>query len=215
MIRFEVAGRSVRILAAALFVVLLTGSAARADGDPASDVLLTQNVFYPYSPVVSPAIRNGLNAAAAAGCRARFPIKAALISSRADLGAVPSLFGKPQSYAEYLEQELNSPGKQPLLVVMAGGYGGEGLAPRAQRAVASLPKPESGRSDDLARAATTAVIRIAAAGGHPITDSRDAPCSDSASQVNYRNLAIIIAALTGIGICTAVAVRRTRRPTAA
>ncbi len=204
-----------RILTATLFAVLLAGSAARADGDPASDVLLSQNVFYPYAPAVSPAIQNGLNAAAASVCRARFPVKVALIASPADLGAVPSLFGKPQRYAEYLEQELSSPGKPPLLVVMATGYGSEGLPPRAQRALASLRKPESGRSDDLASAATSAVVRIAAAGGHPIRDSPGAACTDPASQVNYRNLAIVIAALTGIGICTAVAVRRTRRPTTA
>ncbi|MBV9003083.1 MAG: hypothetical protein JO181_00385 [Solirubrobacterales bacterium] len=209
------ARRPMRILAATLFALLLAGSLARADGDPASDVLLGQNVFYPYAPAVSPAIQNGLNAAATAGCRARFPVKVALIASPADLGAVPSLFGKPQSYADYLEQELSSSGKQPLLVVMATGYGSEDLPPRAQRAVASLRKPESDRSDDLARAATSAMVRLAAAGGHRITDAPAAACTDPASQVNYRNLALVIAGLIGIGICTVVAVRRTRRPTPA
>ena len=208
------AGRSVRTLAATVFVVLVSGTAARADGDPASDVLLSQNVFYPYAPAVSPSVQNRLNASAAAGCRARVPIKVALIASRADLGAVPSLFEKPQGYAEYLEQELSSTGKQPLLVVMGTGYGSAGLAPPAQRAVASLRKPESGRSDDLARAATSAVLRIAALDGHPITDAPGAACTGPTSQVNYRNLAIVIAALTAIAVGAVVSVRW-RRPTAA
>jgi hypothetical protein len=94
---------------------------------------------------VSPSIQKALNAAA--GCRAQFAIKVALIASPADLGALPSLFGKPQKYADYLEEEIRFGGMQPLLVVMASGYGTVGLNPPARRAVTSLHKPESGRSE--------------------------------------------------------------------
>ncbi len=185
---------------------------AWADGDPASDVLLTQNVFYPYKPPVSSPVQKALNAEAAAGCRARFPIKVALIASPVDLGAITQLFGKPQSYAAYLDQEISFQRKQRLLVVMASGYGTEGLDRPADLAVASLKKPVSTRSNDLARAATTAIAKIAAADGHVITTSPGAPCSTTGSTVNYTNLIVIVAALLAIATYTAVAPRRAKRP---
>src|SRR5271163_1216609 len=110
----------------ALLAPTLGPAAARADGDPASDVLLGQNVFYPYTPAVSPAIQKTLDAETTAASRAKFPIKVALIASPVDLGVIPDLFGKPQKYADFLDQEISFQTKQPLLVVMSAGYGVEG-----------------------------------------------------------------------------------------
>ncbi len=154
-------------VAAAVFAA--APPAARADGDPASDMLLIQNVFYPFSPPVAPAIQRTLNAETGAAKRAHFPIKVALIASPADLGAVPSLFAKPQQYADFLDQEISFfGGKQPLLVVMPNGYGVQGLTPSGTVAAAKLPPPAGRASDDLARAAIVAVPRLAAAAGHPV-----------------------------------------------
>ena len=202
------------MFAVVLLAVAVACAAARADGDPASDVLLNDDVFFPYTPPVSPSIRRALNAAAAAGCRAQFAIKVALIASPADLGALPSPFGKPQKYADYLEEEISFGGHQPLLVVMASGYGTAGLNPRAKRAVVSLDKPESGRSNDLARAATSAIVKLEAADGHAVTSSPDVPCSIRESQYNYTNLIWILVGLAAIAIYTTVLVRRTRSPEA-
>jgi hypothetical protein len=142
---------------------------ALADGDPASDMLLVQNVFYPFSPPVAPAIQRTLNAETAAAKRAHFPIKVALIASPADLGAIPSLFAKPQQYADFLDQEISFfGGKQLLLVVMPNGYGVQGLTPSGTAAGAKLPPPAGRASDDLARAAIAAVPKLAAAAGHPV-----------------------------------------------
>jgi uncharacterized membrane protein YgcG len=142
---------------------------ALADGDPASDMLLVQNVFYPFSPPVAPAIQRTLNAETAAAKRAHFPIKVALIASPADLGAIPSLFAKPQQYADFLDQEISFfGGKQLLLVVMPNGYGVQGLTPSGTAAAAKLPPPAGRASDDLARAAIAAVPKLAAAAGHPV-----------------------------------------------
>ena len=127
-------------VAAAVFAA--APPAARADGDPASDMLLIQNVFYPFSPPVAPAIQRTLNAETAAAKRAHFPIKVALIASPADLGAVPSLFAKPQQYADFLDQEISFfGGKQPLLVVMPNGYGVQGLTPSGTVAASSCRHP--------------------------------------------------------------------------
>jgi hypothetical protein len=160
-------------VAAAVFAVAVLAvapPAARADGDPASDMLLIQNVFYPFSPPVAPAIQRTLNAEAAAAKRGHFPIKVALIASPADLGAIPSLFGKPRQYAAFLDQEISFfGGKQPLLVVMPNGYGVQGLTRSGTAAAAKLPPPAGRASDDLARAAIVAVPRLAAAAGHPVS----------------------------------------------
>src|SRR5262245_14137685 len=94
-------------LAAALCLLALAAGAALADGDPASDVLLGENVFYPYQPAVSQQVQKALNAQTAAAKRSGFPIKVALIASPVDLGVIPDLFGKPQKYAAFLDQEIS------------------------------------------------------------------------------------------------------------
>ena len=132
-------------------------------------MLLAQNVFYPFSPAVSAGLEKTLNAEAAAAGRAHFPIKVALIESPVDLGAIPSLFAKPQQYATFLDQEISFANtKDLLLVVMPSGYGVAGLTPPATSAAASLPKPADRGSDGLARAALAAIPKLAVAAGHPI-----------------------------------------------
>ena len=158
----------IALLLAACLLALAGAAGALADGDPASDTLLGLNVFYPYQPATSAAVQRTLNAETTAAKRAGFPIKVALIASPLDLGVIPSLFGKPQQYADYLDQEISFLGKQPLLVVMADGYGTQGFGGPAKLAAASLAKPTGKTSTDLGQAAITAVARLAAAAGHPI-----------------------------------------------
>jgi hypothetical protein len=141
---------------------------ARADGDPASDTLLGMNVFYPYSPPVSPTLQHSLDAATVAARRAGYPIKVALIGSPVDLGVIPDLFGHPQKYAEFLDQEISAQTKQPLLVVMAAGYGTQGLDARSRAVVAGLPRPAGPSTNQLAAAAIHAVAKLSAAAGHSI-----------------------------------------------
>ncbi len=114
---------------------------ATADGDPASDTLLVENVFYPYVPPTSTALQRMLNGATAAAAKERKPVRVALIASPVDLGTVAVLFGRPQEYADFLDQEISFAGKQSLLVVMSDGYGTQGLTPAARVAVAALPRP--------------------------------------------------------------------------
>lgn len=148
--------------------LLIPAGAAVGDADPASDTLVTASVFYPYSKPVSSQLQKTLNANVAAAARAHFPIKVALIGAPLDLGGLPALYGKPQQYAKFLDQELTFNGKPLLLVVMPAGYGVAGLSPAATTAAASLPKPAARTSDDLARGAVAAVRKLAAAAGHPL-----------------------------------------------
>jgi hypothetical protein len=188
--------RLASLLAALILVGALAPSLAFADGDPASDVLLGQNVYYPYSPAVPRAVQAPLNAATAAAKKAGLPIKVALIANAVDLGVIPELFGKPQDYAKFLDKEISFQAPQPLLVVMAAGYGTQGLSAKAAAAVNALPKPKGKTSTDLAQAATTAVAKLAAADGHPIKGGPGAATGSSGGNSTTPLLiGLIVAAL--------------------
>jgi hypothetical protein len=198
------------VLSASRVAALLAGLAiagampacALADGDPASDVLLGTSVFFPYSPPVSNGLEKTLIAETAAGARTHFPIKVALIASPVDLGAVPGLFGKPQEYADFLDQEISFlGGRQLLLVVMPAGYGVAGLPAAANAAVAALKKPAGAASNDLAEAAIAAVPELAAAAGHPIAAVSHLPSSGARNGGGGSGSSIAI--LVGV-VCVAV-----------
>ena len=196
------------LLLAAVLVGALGPAEARADGDPASDVLLGQDVFYPYTPPVPASVQGRLNAETAAAKRAGLPIKVALIASPVDLGVIPQLFGKPQAYADFLDKEISFNGPQPLLVVMHAGYGVQSLPAAATRAAATLSPPTGKTSADLARAAITAVAKLAAASGHPISGTGGAGGGGGSSSLPIL-IGLVAAAVLIAGAVIAV---RWRRP---
>jgi hypothetical protein len=205
--------RALLSLLAAGVVALLLAPAALADGDPASDVLLGENVFYPYSPQVSASLQKTLKAETAAAKKVGFPLKVALIAAPVDLGVIPDLFGKPQKYADFLDQEISFQGKQPLLVVMKAGYGVEGVTAHVRSVVPSIARPASGASNDLAKAAIVAVSKLAVADGHPITGVPGVPGSSSGGGIGTTTIiliVLIIAALATGGALAAVTLRRPR-----
>ncbi len=188
--------------------VLHTASAA-ADGDPASDVLLIDNVFYPYAPPTSDALQRQLNGATAAVAGEHQPLKVAIIASRTDLGTIPELLGKPQEYADFLDQEISFTAKQALLVVMADGYGTQGLKPAATAAIAALRKPAGGSSDQLAQAALDAIQKIAAADGHPLTGAGAATTASTGGDATVAIFAALVAvALAATAVVVTVTLRR-------
>jgi hypothetical protein len=204
--------RLAALLAAAALALVVMPVGARADGDPASDVLLGENVFYPYSPTVSPAIQKSLNAETTAATRAHFPIKVALIASPVDLGVIPDLFGKPQKYAEFLDQEISFQTKQPLLVVMSTGYGVQGVSSAAASAAAALHKPAGTQSNDLAQAAIAAVAKLAGAAGHPLPGAgagASRPGSGGGATIVVV-IALAAAAIVAGGAVVGVRMRRSR-----
>ena len=82
-----------------------------------------------------------------------------------DLGAIPSLFGEPVEYAHFLGVELGLWYSGPLLVVMPAGFGvyDGGRSTAAEDQVLRSVPLSAGSPDDLARSATTALQRLAAA----------------------------------------------------
>jgi hypothetical protein len=151
---------------AALLGGLAAPAASLADADPASDILLIQDEFYPYMPGTSPALKSGLARALAEIKATGLPLKVAIVGSPTDLGGVPELYGMPVRYARFLESEIAFNRPQPLLVVMPAGLAS--AAAGSPSALAGVTVDRSHGSDGLARTAVLAVERIAAARGHPI-----------------------------------------------
>jgi hypothetical protein len=145
---------------------------ALADGDPASDVLVSQSVFVPFELTINRQA-NELQALLASADRAGFPIRVALIDSPQDLGTVTALWRQPLEYARYLGTELSLSFAGQVAVVMPNGIGvypGTIAPTAAERAVATrLPAPGGGTA--LVGAALDAVRRLAAAEGHPLPAS--------------------------------------------
>jgi hypothetical protein len=181
------------ILAALVAAGCVAVTNAHADGDPASDYLLSQNTFLPFDANIPKAQSEQLNAVVADAKEQGFTIRVALISKAFDLGAVPSLWLKPETYARFLGQELFFIYKGRLLVVMPNGYGASrGGKPlrSAQRVLDALPKPGAG-GPALAAAATRAVRRLAAESGVHVAIQKPSSGSSATSD------RIVIAAIAG------------------
>jgi hypothetical protein len=198
---------NLRVLAALVVAAALAAPAARADGDPASDYLLSQSTFIPYDVKVSKDRAEQLNSLVADAKEKGFTVRVAVIGTKFDLGAVPSLWRKPQTYARFLGQELFFVYKGRLLVVMPNGFGfsrGGKLVPSGQRLVSRLPNPGEG-GDALAAGATRAVQRLAAQAGVRVTISQPGSTNGGTSD---RVILIAIAGGIVLLVGAGVAVRR-------
>ena len=155
------------LAAAALITALLAPPVARADSDPASDTLLLQDVFLPIEPPMPPAYASAIRSMAASMKKAGYPLKVAIIATPNDLGLVPQLFGKPQSYAPYLGREIDFQKKNSLLVVMPAGYGTNDMLPNVANSIKGLPAPGASL-DSIGKGTLTAMGKISVAAGHPV-----------------------------------------------
>jgi hypothetical protein len=153
-------------LLAAIVTACTAAPLVRADGDPASDYLYTQQVFIPFDIKAPVAAQGELHRTIAGANRAGFAIRVAIIGSAYDLGAVPSLWKKPQTYARFLGEELVFLYKQRLLVVMPNGFGFFWKGHDVSKEEATLAKVEIAPGGaGLVAAAHDAVVRLAAAAG--------------------------------------------------
>jgi hypothetical protein len=202
------------VLAAAAVAALSLVPAALADGDPASDYLITQPAFLPFDAKVDRAKAEQLSALLADSQRQGFPIRVAVIASKVDLGAVPVLYRKPQTYARFLGQELFYFYKHPLLVVMPNGYGmyAHGPAPKADlAALAKLPPPNSTDGNTLVAAADRAVRTLARRRGIELSAAPARSSSGSSSSHDRIVLAGGLLALAAVVGAAFLAVRLWRR----
>ena len=146
--------------------------AARADGDPASDVLAAQSLFLPADGGFSQSEQVRLTALLASAQRSGYPIRVALIATPSDLGSVSSLWGMPAAYARFLGAELSLVYRGTLLVVMPAGFGvdevGSGAAGATRGAAEAAALGEPPRGTPMVAAALDAVQKLAAGAGHQV-----------------------------------------------
>ena len=188
---------------------LVHTAAGRADGDPASDVLYSDRVFFPYSTTISGGARHALTTTVSRAERAGYPIRVALIAGPFDLGAVTSLWGKPREYARFLAYELSLVYDGPLLIVMPSGIGFahyKHSTAAEYRTVASLHAPAG--PDRLASTAILAVAAVATRAGHRVSPASISARPGLASTSHILAGAALALALAGVG---ALAARRRHR----
>jgi hypothetical protein len=160
----------------AVALVVMSVPAARADGDPASDVLYFQDAYLPYPPPSKHAAGELRSALRAARSR-QYDLKVAVIATRTDLGSIPSLYGKPAVYAQFLGEEIRSFYTGPLLVAMPAGFGiwKGGADTTAEQHVLAGVKLHASAVDELVLSAAVAVRRLAGLADVPSERDRRSP----------------------------------------
>jgi hypothetical protein len=209
------AGRPLVLLVALVLAAGLAGS-ARGDGDPASDYLLGQQVFFPYDVKIPAQAQADFAALVRAVNKAGFKIRVAIIADSYDLGSVPSLFRLPRTYARFLGGEIAFLYKQRLLVVMPNGFGFNWPGHPVARQYTLLGRiPIAKGPAALVVAAQTAVQRLAAADGVKVAAPTNAKAAGS--QTSHDRIVIIVAAFAAVLVAFAVRLlllRRRRRQAA-
>jgi hypothetical protein len=155
-----------RALLVAAVAAVLAVPLARANGDPASDVLLTQPVFFPIDATLPDSDREALLKTVEAANEHGYKIRVALIPFTSDLGTAVSLWGHPQDYSKFLGSELAFVYAKRLLIVQPSGFGiynqGKPVA-KEQRVLAKVPVGKT--PAELAQSATAAVRALTAGDG--------------------------------------------------
>jgi len=204
-----------RVVAALVCALALAGTLAtlaRADGDPASDYLITQPIYFPYDGKFSPELEGKLLALVRDAKKQGFPIKVALIPDAYDLGSVTVLWRKPRLYARFLGEEDASFFRQRLLIVMPNGFGFYRPGRSVDAEYAALSKIPIGAGDDgLVRAAIAGVTALAAADG--LTLAAPTHVTTPAQRNSHDRIVIIAAAAVALALAGLLRLALRRRGT--
>jgi hypothetical protein len=161
-----------RRAALGLILALVLAPQALADGDPASDILAPADARV-YMTLRAPdsTLEKQLTTTAQQVTDAGLPIKVAVIGDKTDLGAVPQLWAKPQTYARFLGSELRFIYKDTLLVVMPQGFGINGpySQPKALAALQGIDPRKDPTAKGLTDSADKALRALAAADGFKVS----------------------------------------------
>jgi hypothetical protein len=161
-----------RRAALGLLLALALAPSALADGDPASDILVPPDIrVYMTNGATDGQLEKTIQATAQKVSDAGLPIKVAIIGNKTDLGAVPQLWAKPQTYARFLGAELRFVYKDTLLIVMPQGFGINGPYPqsRALAALSGIDPRKDKTPQGLTGSADKALRALAKADGKPIS----------------------------------------------
>ena len=193
----------------AVLVACIAAGSARADGDPASDYLLGSQVFLPFDAKIPKAKEQELIATLADANRKGYKIRVAVIASAYDLGAVTSLWRKPQTYARFLGEEIRFVYANRLLIVMPNGFGFYHRghpSTNEEKLLAKVPIKPSGVG--LVDAAEQAVVELARANGVQV----DAAGAKGTSRGTQRIVIVLfVVAVIAVLVLLRLALRR-RKP---
>ena len=204
--------RRAAALVCALALAGALATVAHADGDPASDYLITQPVFFPYDGKFSPELEGRLLALAREAKAQGFPIKVALIPDSYDLGSVTVLWRRPKLYARFLGEEDAAFFKQRLLIVMPNGFGFYRPGSPVDAEYATLAKiPIAPGDDGLVQAAISGVQALAAAGGVKL--AAPTHVQTPAQRNSHDRIVIIVAAAVALALAWLLRLALRRRGT--
>jgi hypothetical protein len=197
-----------RLALVAVLAALFAVPAARADGDPASDYLIGQKVFFPYDLKVPTAEQQQIAALVEEANRAGYKIRVAMIWSSYDLGSITGLWRRPQTYARFLGAELKYIYRDRLLIVMPNGFGFNRPGHPATKEYATLsrisiqPGPTG-----FVNATQAAVQRLAAASGVKLTGT----VVVKGNSQNRDRLVIVIGAIAALLVAIGLRLALRRR----
>jgi hypothetical protein len=192
-------------------VALLAPVAARANGDPASDVLLTDQVFLPFEAPISDSAKNDLRSTVSEANKKGFKLRVAVITFTSDLGTATALWGHPQDYSKFLGKEIAFVTTDPLLVAMPSGFGFYDQDRPVDKQQQVLSKIQPGKIPTALAESTTAAVRaLAAAQGVTLPK----PSSGSSGTRDRLILGAAVAAFLLVLVLPAGLVRRRRRSSA-
>jgi hypothetical protein len=192
---------SLALVLVAAALACAAAPSARADGDPASDYLITQKIFFPFDLKVPAAQQRQFIALVDEANSKGFTLRVAVIGSGYDMGSITSLWQKPRTYARFLGAELQYAYKNRLLVVMPNGLGFNHPGRPTTRENAILAKiPVKPGAAGLVDSATTAVRALAKASGVKLTGT----AAVAPSSRNHDRLIIVIAALVALAVAVSL-----------
>jgi len=202
-------GRLTRLLAAALVALLVAPVAAWGDADPASDYLPGFDSYLPYGNAVAKPQQRQLDRLLKIARAKGHPFKVAVIATPTDLGAVTSLFNKPQPYSKFLYREIKGliqGADATLVVVMPAGVGIAGhdaKGPGKRIAAAARPGLKS-TPTQLTTAAVSLVEKISAASGAPLPHVK-AVATPAAATSHHGHRVFLWLVVAGVLLAVAVA----------
>jgi hypothetical protein len=199
--------RQLSLLATIAAFALLVPGAAHANGDPASDVLLTDQVFLPFEAPISSSAQSDLRKTVAEANKKGFKIRVALIAFTSDLGTATALWGQPQNYSKFLGKEIAFVTTDPLLVSMPAGFGFYDQDRPVTKEQRVLAKIQPGKIPTALAESTTAAVR-ALAGAKGITLPK--PSSGSSATHDRLILGAAVLAFLLVLVFPARLLRRSR-----
>jgi nucleotide-binding universal stress UspA family protein len=192
-----------RLLLLTALAALVAVPSARANGDPASDVLIVNQVYIGPEVPISNADRDALTKTVAAANERGYPIRVALIPFTSDLGTAVSLWRRPQDYARFLGSELAFVYTKRLLIAMPSGFGVYHRNRPVAKEQRVLARVRPGTTPTAVAQQTTKAVRALAA-----ADGITLPV-ESGGGSDWRDRIIIVAA--GVAILLIIFVPGRRR----